>query len=92
MNDTPLPLIVCASKSFGWSTSEWKSSNASRSRTWSWPSQTSTYQPKRRTFSSRSPSARISSVGLSDWSSLRSTITIRLPIASCAPACSASQF
>ncbi len=61
-------------------------------RAWSWPSHVSTCQPKARSFDSRSPSARISSVGLSDWSSLRSTTIQRPPSRSCAADCSASQF
>ena len=53
---------------------------------------TSTCQPNARSFASRSPSARISSVGRSDCSSFRSTIAHRLPTRWCAADASASQF
>ena len=63
-----------------------------RSAAWSCPSQVSTSQPNARSFVSRSPSARISSVGLSDCSSLRSTTIQSPPRRSWAAAWSASQF
>ena len=51
-----------------------------------------TSQPNARSFASRSPSATISSVGLSDCTSFRSTTTHSLPSRSWAAAWSASQF
>ena len=85
MNETPLPLIVCATSTFGASPAGAEVARTPRrSAAWSCPSHVSTCQPNARSFASRSPSARISSVGLSDWSSLRSTTTQRLPSRSCA--------
>ena len=63
-----------------------------RSAAWSCPSHVTTRQPNARSFASRLSSARISSVVLSDWSSLRSTTTSSRPTRWCAAACSASQF
>ena len=69
-----------------------KRPKAARNAAWSWPSTVSTCHPNARSFASRSPSATISSVRLSDWTSLRSTTTQSLPRRSWAAACSASQF
>ena len=92
MNETPFPLIVSATSAFGASPPARKRANTARSAAWSWPSHVSTSQPNARSFVSRSPSARISSVGLSDWSSLRSTTIQSPPSRSCAADWSASQF
>src|SRR5919204_630653 len=93
MNDTPRPLIVRAINTFGTSSGAPRMSpNARASASWSWPLHVSTCQPNARSFDSSSPSARISSVGLSDCSSLRSTIAHRLPTRWCAAEASASQF
>ena len=93
MNDTPLPLIVCATSAFGASVAlaelgeRRREAPRGRGRRSCAPSSRT-----RAASSSRSPSATISSVGLSDWSSFRSTIDPELPSRSCAAACSASQF
>ena len=75
MNETPLPLTVCATSAFGASPPSRKRAKAARSAAWSCPSTVSTCQPNARSFASRSPSATISSVRLSDCTSLRSTTT-----------------
>ncbi len=92
MKETPLPLTVRATRAFGVSSSSRNRANVVRSAAWSWPSAVATCQPKARSFDSMSPSATISSVGLSDCTSLRSTTIQRRPRRACAAACSASQF
>ena len=92
MKETPFPFTVCATSALGASPPARKRAKAARNAAWSCPSTVSTSQPNARSFASRSPSATISSVGLSDWTSLRSTTTQSLPRRSCAAAWSASQF
>ncbi len=92
MNETPFPFTVWAMSALGRSSTSLRAANVSRSAAWSWPSHVRTSQPNASSFASRSPSATISSVGLSDCSSLRSTTTHNVPSRSCAAACSASQF
>ena len=91
MNETPRPLIVraindaaarrCSSLTPECVT-QCRRSRARRTN--------ATSQPNARNFASRLPSARISSVGLSDWRAFRSTTTVRRPSPSCAAACSPS--
>ena len=81
--DERLRRVACSSR---------KRAKTARSAAWSWPSTVATCQPNARSFASRSPSATISSVGLSDCTSLRSTTTQSRPSRSWAAAWSASQF
>ena len=92
MNETPLPLIVWAMSTFGGVAAGAKCAKASRNTAGRARRSASTSQPNARSFASRSPSATISSVGLSDWSSLWSTTTLISPRRSWAAGCSASQF
>ena len=65
MNETPLPLIVCAISTFGRSRLEAEVlERLAQRRRGRARRSVSTYQPKRRSFSSRSPRPRISSVRL----------------------------
>ena len=78
MNDTPWPFTVSATSTFGTSSGRARNpANASRNAAWSWPLHRATCQPNAASFASRSPSARISSVGRSDCSSFRSITTQR---------------
>ena len=70
-----MPLTVSATSAFGPSSPSRKPRTRRAARRGRGRRTRATSQPKARSFSSRSPSARISSVGLSDCSSLRSTIT-----------------
>ena len=86
MKDTPFPFTVCATSAFGVvvAVPEALEHGAQRGVV---VAVARRRRPSRRraSFASRSPSARISSVGLSDWTSFRSTTTHRFRAARAPP-------
>jgi hypothetical protein len=67
MNETPLPLIVSATSTFGLSVTDAKCANASRIARKSWPSARRTSQPNARNLSSMRPRSLTAVTAASDW-------------------------
>ena len=79
MNETPAPLSVSATSSFGRSRSAASWSSALASARMSFPSQRATAQPNASRLRSRSPRSLTSETKVSDWSLLWSTIAVISP-------------
>ena len=63
MNETPLPLVVWAMMQLGWPDASGKRCNATVNAVWSWPSTSSTAQPKARHFSAKGSRPSVSATG-----------------------------
>ena len=91
MKETPAPFRVVAITSFGPFCARSPSSVSASERT-SCPSQRPSAQPKASTFASRSPRSLTSDTHVSDWTSLRSTMTVISSKRRLAVGCSDSQI